>query len=248
MTNPFASEAMAAGYATARPPVHAQILELARPHLPKVVPLALDIGCGSGLSTKPLLPVTKQCIGLEPSEAMLRYAKAVAPAAAYVAASAEAIPFHSRTFSLITAAGSLNYVNLDRFFPEAARLLTPGGVLLVYDFSPGQSEGDSQWLTEFQCRYPPPPNEAQALDPELLLKAAPGFRLKAHRSFHVLLTLTLSAYLNYILTETNVSHAVRHGTPIEEIRCWCQQTLDPIWQGREQQVVFPGYFACLTVP
>jgi predicted TPR repeat methyltransferase len=38
------------------------------------------------------------------------------------------------SLDLIAAAGSLNYVALDRFFPEAARILAPNGLLLAYDF------------------------------------------------------------------------------------------------------------------
>jgi len=41
--------------------------------------------------------------------------------------------------NLITAAGSLDYGDLSRHFPEAVRVLVPGGVLLVCDFSQGRS-------------------------------------------------------------------------------------------------------------
>jgi ubiquinone/menaquinone biosynthesis C-methylase UbiE len=46
-------------------------------------------------------------------------------------ACAEAIPLHDRSVDLISAAGSLNYANLDLFFPEAARVLVPGGRLAL---------------------------------------------------------------------------------------------------------------------
>ncbi len=41
----------------------------------------------------------------------------------FAVGTAEAIPLADRTVDLITAAGSLNYANLDLFFPEAARVL-----------------------------------------------------------------------------------------------------------------------------
>ncbi|MBI4876759.1 MAG: SAM-dependent methyltransferase, partial [Acidobacteria bacterium] len=51
MLNPFATPAMAAGYARSR-------LEIARP-----LDRALDVGCGAGLSTRPLLSIARHCIG-----------------------------------------------------------------------------------------------------------------------------------------------------------------------------------------
>ena len=57
----------------------------------------------------------------------------------FAAGVAEAIPLGDRSVDLITAAGSLNYVDLDVLLPEAARVLMPDGVLVVYDFSAGRS-------------------------------------------------------------------------------------------------------------
>ena len=66
---------------------------------------------------------------------------------------AEAIPLRDRSVDLITAAGSLNYANLDLFFPEAARVLLPHGVLVVYDFSPGRSFRDCNQPGRVVCRF-----------------------------------------------------------------------------------------------
>ncbi len=40
------------------------------------------------------------------------------------------------------------------------------------------------------------------------------------------------AYLDYVMTETNVAHAVRTGVPEREIRAWCAGTLANTFQGR----------------
>src|SRR5262245_32559103 len=137
MSDLFDTSAMAAGYATARPPVHQRILELARPYLKGAgFRHGLDVGCGAGLSTKALADLVEHCVGLEPSAGMLRWAPSSAPEADFVVGGAETLPFASGSIDLITAAGSLNYVRLEPFFTEAARVLTSQGVLVVYDFLP----------------------------------------------------------------------------------------------------------------
>ena len=162
---------MAEGYATARPAVHGRVIEMAagpgrRFHR------ALDVGCGAGLSAAPLEGIAEIVIGIEPVEAMLGPARRTSPNTLFAAASGEAIPLRAGSIDLISAAGSLNYLDPDRFFPEAARVLAPGGAALVYDFSPGRSFRDSEaldeWFAEFERRYPRPKGEAREINPEIL--------------------------------------------------------------------------------
>lgn len=164
---------------------------------------------------------------------------------------AEAIPLRDRSVDLITAAGSLNYVDLGRFFPEAARVLRRSGVLVVYDFSPGRSFRDStgldEWFASFYSRYPPPVNEARNLDPEILAEIHPRFKVDSGERFEIAIALTPEFYLDYMMTETNVAASVRNGVARSEIRSWCAETLASIWKGAEREVLFRGYFACMSV-
>jgi SAM-dependent methyltransferase len=252
MPNPFGTGDMAAGYATSRPPVHRRVIEQAFQQLARTGPFqrALDIGCGAGVSTQALLDFAGSCIGLEPSESMLKWAPKLAPSADFLVGSAEAIPLCSRAVDLITAAGSLNYANLDLFFPEAARVLMPDGILLVYDFSAGRSfrNGTSldDWFSSFHQRYPPPENEARELSPAILAELSSGFHIDAHCQFEIGITLAPEFYLDYVMTETNVAAAVRSGVPQSEIKSWCGGTLAPVWNGAEREVLFRGYFACMS--
>jgi SAM-dependent methyltransferase len=256
MSNPFGTDDMAAGYATSRPPVHSRVIEQAYRQLGRSQPFerALDVGCGAGVSTKALSGYAKSCIGLEPAELMLKWVATIAPSAEFVVGTAEAIPLRDRAVDLITAAGSLNYANLDLFFPEAGRVLAPQGMLLVYDFSPGRSFRSTtnldEWFCSFHRRYPPPPNEARQLSPEILAKLNSGFRVQTCQHFEIGVTLTPDFYLDYMMTETNVASAARSGVPHAEIKSWCAETLAPVWRGSEREVLFRGYFACmgLTAP
>jgi ubiquinone/menaquinone biosynthesis C-methylase UbiE len=88
----------------------------------------------------------------------------------------------------MTAAGSLNYADLDLFFAEARRVLTATGTLVVYDFSQGRGFRESRdldvWFDEFLARYPAPPDSAHRLDPETLASIARGLRPRRARSGH----------------------------------------------------------------
>jgi SAM-dependent methyltransferase len=253
MANPFGTDNMAAGYALSRPPVHPRVVERAFPALSPGTAFqrALDVGCGAGISTEALTAVAKHRIGLEPAHAMLQWAPRVSPEADFLVGEAEALPLRARSVDLIAAAGSLNYANLDRFFPEAARVLAPGGELLVYDFSPGRSFVHNHrlddWFEAFMQRYPAPVYEGRTLSPELLAPLATGLHLRAAEHFEIPVTLNPSFYLDYMLTETNVAAAVRSGTPLEEIRRWCAMTLAPVWEDTARPVIFRGYFACFAV-
>lgn len=256
--NPFGTRDMAIGYARSRPPVHRLVLAaaLTELHPPTTFTTCLDIGCGSGLSLRALEGIAARRVGLEPALAMCACVPEVAPNTAVLCSTAEKLPFAGKSIDLLTAAGSLNYVDLHAFFPEAIRVLSPStGVLLVYDFAPGNRFADgrpdlSLWFAEFQRRYAPPSGEAQVLNPAILANlAAPAFRLAAGREFSVTHPLTRDAYLDYMLTETNVAAAVRRGEPLAAIRQWCDSSLRTFWTSDSAEpIAFGAWFAWLRDP
>lgn len=248
--NLFGSDALAAGYARSRPPVHPRVVELARPYLPARIGTALDIGCGAGLSTRPLTAVAGCAIGMEPAVPMLKFAANVAPGAAFLAGTSESLPVRDGSIDLIAAAGSLNYCDPARFFAEAGRVLAPGGAVLIYDFSCGRSmrgtEALDRWFDQFERRYPWPPDNALKITRESLEALAAGFRLTRYEPFEIGLPITPEFYIDYVLTETNVGWAIRNGEPIETVRNWCSEGTGPIFGGETREVLFRGYFALLA--
>ncbi len=255
MADSYDSDAMAAGYAQSRPPVHERILERAFPRLGLLTPVAraLDVGCGSGVSTRALRGFAIERLGIEPVAAMVEWCAAVDPDARFTVSPAESLPVPDQSMDLVTAAGSLNYVDLHRFFPEANRVLAPGGRLLVYDFSTGYrlrgQDNGTEWFAEFVKRYPWPPAESTPLDPErLAAQCAPLMPVAAER-FEIGVPLEPEFYLRYLMTETNVAHAIRRGIPSDEIRSWCEAAMTPWWRGQSQEVLFEGYWAAFrTAP
>lgn len=252
VSNPFSDAAMAAGYASARPPVHPRVIALLRAWRRDArVEVAADIGCGAGLSTRALADVADRCIGFDPAESMIRAARPVAPGASFVVGSAEAMPLASGTVELLTAAGSLNYVrDLDAMWIDARRVLATRGVLAVYDFSVGRSFADGpelgEWFETFIARYPYPHSQARPLSPDILSDVADGFTVDRAEDFNLPLPMTCEAYVSYLLTETNVQDAVRAGASLESVRASCMAALSPVFAGRVRDVTFRGYLACLT--
>ncbi len=249
--NLFATPATAAGYARSRPAVHPHVIRRMSEWLGHRVPRAIDLGCGAGLSTRPLAAIAEERAGIEPAYTMLQFAGTVAPGAHFVAGQAERLPFAAQVANVITAAGSLNYVDFDAFFPEAARVLAPGGQLFVYDFTAGRSFLDSpvldEWFEDFRRRYPSPKG-ARPVSPESLATEQGTFTVTRGERFEVTLPFEHGRYLDYMMTETNVAEAIRQGEPAAAIREWCSSTLDPLFAGRSREVRFHAYLAQLSFP
>lgn len=252
MSNPFSTADMAAGYASARPPVHAHVLDHWRGqarHRSRVA-LAVDLGCGSGLSTRPLLPFATRCLGVEPAVAMLPHATRMAPGAWFAAASGEQLPLRRASVDLVVAAGSLNYVrDFELCVREVHRVLRRDGRLMVYDFATARRAASGPWLSTwfdaFVARYPRPASEARPLDPDRLGRIE-SFTLAHSARVSLALPMTRDAYAAYMLTETNVAAGVRGGTPLASVRGWIASTLGKAWPdgtGGEQTIAFDAYWA-----
>jgi SAM-dependent methyltransferase len=247
MARAYDSERLASGYAFDRPPVHQRILLSAR--LDRQADRALDIGCGAGASTAALVPFARHVTGLEPAAGMLAHRRTVAPTAAFVIATAEGLPFPAHCFDLVAAAGSLNYTDLPAALTETARVLTPEGRLLLYDFSAGRrsttSDKLANWYAMFEQRFPKVPGW-RPLDVRELPLAACGLRLLDHTDVETHLPMSFEAYLRYVLSEVNVDNAISRGTlSTEDAHSWCRETLETVFADGDLIVVIPGYIATL---
>jgi SAM-dependent methyltransferase len=248
----YDSARLAAGYAFARPPVHPLVVDRVAGRLGITRETrrrrALDVGCGAGLSTAPLDALAQDVVGVDPAGGMLAHRGVVAPAARFAVGAAEALPFAAGTFDLVTAAGALNYTDVDRALAEIARVLTPAGTLVVYDFSAGRrcrgAVDLERWFAAFEARYPCPPG--YALDVAALDYQAAGLRLASWETFEAPLDLALDRYLAYVLSETNVQRAVSEGVNEEDISAWCRTTLHALTGGAPLEVLFDGYIACIA--
>jgi SAM-dependent methyltransferase len=211
--NPFDSEPVARHYAHARPYYHRSALSLAARQLGiSHARLAVDIACGTGLSTRAVLELADRVVALDASYAMLRAAQPQ-PRARYLVAGAERIPLRDAAADLATVAAAFHWFDQPRAFAEIARVLRRGAGLAVYtDFFHGQLSGHSAfttWLKQaYLPRYPTPPRHAY-FDPAAALPAGFGDVSYAEEDIHIPLTHTQLA--DYLLSQSNAATAIESG-------------------------------------
>jgi SAM-dependent methyltransferase len=102
----------------------------ARVERPKLV---VDLGCGTGLSTRAWSGRADRAIGVEPNPAMLAVAEP-APGVEYREAFAGATGLDDRCADIVTCSQSLHWMEPEPTFAEAVRILRVGGVFAAYDY------------------------------------------------------------------------------------------------------------------
>lgn len=118
-------------YAAYRPPLHEVILQKCLGD--RRFGYSLDIGCGTGSSTLPLVQFCDQVIGIDPSREML--SKAVFHSQVkYAPFNGRDLEFDDTFFDLITFAGSIVYAKSQRMLDETIRVARPSAIILLYDF------------------------------------------------------------------------------------------------------------------
>lgn len=243
----YDSERVAAAYAFTRPPVHRHLVARLPSYLsrPGPIAVALDIGCGAGMSTAALALVAKRTVGLEPHRPMLAHSGQVAPTAVFCVGRAEALPFSPGAFDLVTAAGALNYADLALSLGEVARVLSVRGLFAPYDFSAGRRIRDdtrlAAWHDEFQARFPSPPG--YALDLRALDYRAHGLALAGYEAIEVGITMSLTQYIDYLLGEAGVEMALRRGGQEAQVRAYCEAGLAGIFDSGPREVLFDAQLA-----
>ena len=91
----------------------------------------LELGAGTGKMTARLIELKHDVVAADPSEAMLKELNSHASGAHLVRATAESIPLATSSVDMVVAAQCLHLIDHDRAMPEIARVLKPGGSLLV---------------------------------------------------------------------------------------------------------------------
>ena len=95
--------------------------------------LVVDLGCGTGLSTRAWSGLAVRTIGIEPNPAMLAVAEP-APGVEYREAFAGETGLEGGSADIVTCSQSLHWMEPNATFAEAARLLRQGGVFAAYDY------------------------------------------------------------------------------------------------------------------
>jgi len=219
--NPFDSDPAARRYASARLYYHRSALDLAREQQ-EIGPakLALDVGCGTGLSTRAVSDLAEHVVAVDASAAMLRAAQPH-PRVGYLVAVAERIPLGDAVADLATVGAAFHWFDQPFALAELARVLRDGATLIVYsDYFHGRLAGQpafATWLAEsFAPRYPSPLRHAP-FDPEAAQAA--GFGRVSFGESEYAVPLTQAALADYLLSQSPVEAAIASGqTSAEPLR------------------------------
>jgi len=109
----------------------------------------LDVGCGTGALAAVLADRCRAKVwGIEPSDEMRAVARSRLPRTVGVrAGTAETLPFRDAWFDAVVFSLVVHLVDRARAFAEAARVLTPGGRILVATFA--HEHFDTYWAARF---------------------------------------------------------------------------------------------------
>ena len=106
----------------------------------------LDGGCGEGGLARYLAEPGRSLLGIDPDEASLCRAKALAPAGTEFRRCGLEDLAGEGDFDAVTFSASLHHMDMERALDRACGLLAPGGLLLIVGLGRPSSMGD--WLLE----------------------------------------------------------------------------------------------------
>jgi len=245
--NPFAASGVGPRYARGRPYHHPRTLARVRAVVGDTpVGHALDVACGTGLSTIALAGVADTVVGLDVSTEMLRAAARV-PNGSYLLGGAETLPFPDAAFDAVTCSSGVHWFDQARFYSELWRVVRPGGWVGLYDhYFVGMQDVDAfrDWMQELFRRYPLPPRNPQVGDPRN--ETPPGFELVGSELFEDPIPMTADEFADYQMTVSHCVAAVERGTPLAEVRAWLVESSAPLFAGAATRVLqFLGTTTCL---
>jgi ubiquinone/menaquinone biosynthesis C-methylase UbiE len=229
--NYFSPKAAAERYAKGRPDFHSNTIKHIRDylHLDQKLDKALDIACGTGLSTKALLEIAQDVYGTDASKEMLKLA--LLPGKIhYSVALAENQPFTDHYFDLITVSSGVHWFHIDHFLEEVNRLLKSMCYLVLYEnhfiAEMVGNEKFTNWFVDVYLKtFPSPPrNNAYSWTNEKL--NSKNFNFIGEEKFKNPISFTKKQLALYFTTQSNIIAAVEEGgSTYEQVDHWLDREL-----------------------
>ncbi len=92
----------------------------------------VDLGCGTGISSRLLAARGFRVVGVDPNEVMLTAAREDGGGVEYLRGAGEALPLADASADAVTSAQAFHWLDLDRALPELRRVLVPGGPVAAF--------------------------------------------------------------------------------------------------------------------
>lgn len=130
-------------------------MRLARTERPRLV---VDLGSGTGLSTRVWAARADEVVGVEPNPAMLAHARRAGdqPNLRHIRRFASDTGLTTASADVVTCAQAFHWMEPEPVLAEAARILRPGGVFAAYDYDVPptvQPELDAAFAAHFAARH-----------------------------------------------------------------------------------------------
>ncbi len=243
--NPFIHKSAAERYARGRPFFHGIVRDALKEQFPLRAwrGTAVDVACGTGLSTKILVELADRVIGTDASAEMIALAPRL-DRVTYLVAPAESLPVESNSADLVTVALAFHWLDRDRFLREALRILKSNGLLVIYNhWFRGKMSANAKFETEFQRdyleRYPNPRRDSRPFG-SAEAKVA-GFKPEGRREFSHEIGFSHEELSLYLVTQSNVIAAVEGGREtLASAFHWIEQASAPFFTGERRDFQFAG--------
>jgi ubiquinone/menaquinone biosynthesis C-methylase UbiE len=202
----------------------------------------IDIGCGTGLSSSPLLDRGARVVGVDPDQAMLDRAEvALGARARFVLGSAEELPLADASADLVVSAQAAHWFREPHATSEIQRVLRPGGhVAFVWKY-PTPDTPYTYLVDEIATRLTGSSLLAGApygigTVPQLL---RPGFEDYTRVTFEQPIAYTVERYVGYVSSRERILQLVgtRMDELLEELRARMMQ-LEPTGAFIEQNLAY----------
>ncbi len=237
-THYFNPKSVAERYFKGRPQYHSFVIEKIKKSLKlkNTVKFALDVGCGTGFSSKALDEISERVVGVDISFEMLKFAEKKSHIDYYVA-SAENLPLADKTFDLVTISQAIHWIDRKSFFAEADRVLKPRRFVVAYDnYFRGRMFGNedyAKWYKDvFLNNFPIPPRERKPFKTES--ENPEDFVLVKEEWHENEIKFTKRTLIDYLVTITNVINSVENGLQtIEEVLIWLDSELEQFFTDYE---------------
>ena len=243
--NPFTAPQTARAYAQGRPYFYPLVIEKVREALDVRFPVALavDVACGTGLSSLALLALADRVVATDVSPEMLAHAPEDARLD-YRLAPAEALPLAGESAELLTVSSAFHWFNRAAFLREARRVLRPGGWLVIYEnFFRGQPQtaAFTSWLGAYYEAHPSPLRDRTPFTGDDAHQA--GFSFADRLSYENTWSFGLVDFVNYLLSQSNAVVAVARRKPVDALRAELTEQLEPFFFADKASGELPFSFA-----
>lgn len=235
-TNYFHPKTAAGRYAKGRPDFHNNTIKHIKEclQIDKKVENALDVACGTGLSTKVLLEIAENVYGTDISQEMLKHVP-LPEKIHYLIAPAEEQPFAGAMFDLITVSSGVHWFDIDKFLAEANRILKSKGWLILYEnhfiAEMKGNEDFKDWFCNVYLKKFPSPARNNAYDWSNENLNPKNFQFISEEKFKNEISFSKRQLALYFTTQSNIISSVENNKiTYEKVDDWLNGELSEFFE------------------